>query len=218
MTALATTPSESLHSASHPSTRRRNLRNRRRESLLVWIARHAILIALAFMFLVPFVFIALTSVMSNNQALTADYWPRSWHFGNFAEVFRAAPMFTYLVNTLKYAGLATIFMLISSIPAAYALSRLRWRGRNFSLLLVITMMMMMMMMMMLPPQVTVVPMYIMWARFHLTGSLWPMILPNMFGDAFSIFLLRQFLITIPSEYTDSARVDGCSELRCCSGS
>jgi multiple sugar transport system permease protein len=94
---------------------------------------------------------------------------------------------------------------VSSVPAAYALSRLRWRGRNFSLVLVVTMMM-------LPPQVTVVPMYIMWARFHLTGSLWPMILPNLFGDAFSIFLLRQFLIIIPTEYTDSARVDGCSEL------
>jgi multiple sugar transport system permease protein len=163
------------------------------------------MITLTFVFLVPFVFIALTSVIRNSQALTADFWPRTWHFGNFAEVFRAAPMFHYLLNTMKYAGLATIFMLVSSVPAAYALSRLRWRGRNFSLLLVITMMM-------LPPQVTVVPMYIMWARFHLTGSLWPMILPNLFGDAFSIFLLRQFLITIPTEYTDSGRVDGCSEL------
>jgi multiple sugar transport system permease protein len=204
MTALVTAPASSAQSPSHPLTRRRRLRSRRRESLLVWIARHAIMIALAFMFLVPFVFIALTAVMSNNQALTSDYWPRSWHFGNFAEVFRAAPMWTYLLNTMKYAGLATIFMLVSSVPAAYALSRFRWRGRNFTLLLVITMMM-------LPPQVTVVPMYIMWARFHLTGSLWPMILPNLFGDAFSIFLLRQFLITIPSEYTDAARCDGCGE-------
>jgi multiple sugar transport system permease protein len=68
-------------------------------------------------------------------------------------------------------------------------------------------------MMMLPPQVVVVPMYVVWARMHLTGTLWPLILPMACGDAFSIFLLRQFLLTVPSDYLDAARVDGCSELR-----
>jgi multiple sugar transport system permease protein len=67
--------------------------------------------------------------------------------------------------------------------------------------------------MMLPPQVTIVPMYILWARYDLTGTLWPLILPNLFGDAFSIFLLRQFLLTIPKEYSDAAKVDGCNELQ-----
>ena len=67
--------------------------------------------------------------------------------------------------------------------------------------------------MMLPPQVTVVPIYILWSRLHLTGTLWPLILPMLFGDAFSIFLLRQFLVTIPQEYADAARVDGCGEFR-----
>jgi multiple sugar transport system permease protein len=66
---------------------------------------------------------------------------------------------------------------------------------------------------MLPPQVTIVPMYILWARYDLTGSLWPLIIPNLFGDAFSIFLLRQFFLTIPEEYSDAARVDGAGEFR-----
>ena len=66
---------------------------------------------------------------------------------------------------------------------------------------------------MLPPQVTVVPLYVMWAKLHLVGTLWPLIIPNWFGDAFSIFLLRQFFLTIPEEYLDAARVDGCGELR-----
>jgi multiple sugar transport system permease protein len=147
----------------------------------------------------------LTSLMSSRQALTSDYWPHSWHPENFAEVFRRLPMLRYFANSLLYAGLSTLFMLLSSLPAAYALARLRWRGRQLALVLVI-------MMMMLPPQVTVVPMYIMWARLNLTGSLWPLILPNLLGDAFSIFLLRQFLLTIPEEYSDAARIDGCSEL------
>ncbi len=72
---------------------------------------------------------------------------------------------------------------------------------------------------MLPPQVTVVPLYVMWAKlgnaigFHFVGTLWPLILPNWLGDAFSIFLLRQFFLTIPEEYLDAARVDGCGEFR-----
>ena len=67
--------------------------------------------------------------------------------------------------------------------------------------------------MMLPPQVTVVPLYVMLSKLHLVGSLWPLIIPNWFGDAFSIFLLRQFFLTIPEEYPDAARVDGCGEFR-----
>jgi multiple sugar transport system permease protein len=68
-------------------------------------------------------------------------------------------------------------------------------------------------MMVLPPQITQVPVYLMWAKANLTGTLWPLILPNLLGDAFSIFLLRQFLLTIPEEYADAARIDGCSEWR-----
>lgn len=179
---------------------------RRRRGFLLWWANYSIAIALSIMFIAPIVLIVLTSLMTGHQALTSDYWPRSWHPENFVEVFRRAPMVRYMANSMLYAGLATGFMLLSSIPAAYALARLRWRGQNAALVLVI-------MMMMLPPQVTVVPLYIMWARFDLTGSLWPLILPNLLGDAFSIFLLRQFLLTIPDEYSDAARVDGCSEVR-----
>ena len=67
--------------------------------------------------------------------------------------------------------------------------------------------------MMLPPQITVVSLYILWAKLDLVGTLAPLIIPNWFGDAFSIFLLRQFFLTIPDEYLDAARVDGCGEVR-----
>ena len=66
---------------------------------------------------------------------------------------------------------------------------------------------------MLPPQVAVVPLYVMWAKLGLVGTLWPLIIPDWFGDAFAIFLLRQFFLTIPEEYLDAARVDGCGEFR-----
>ena len=185
---------------------RRDNRRARRRRRLGWVADHSVGIALAIIFLSPFVFIFLQSMMTSTQALTGDLWPRTWHPENYVDVFTKAPMLTYLRNTVLYAALATVLMLVSSIPAAYALSRLQWKDRNVALVIVL-------MMMMLPPQVTQVPIYVMWTKLHLTGTLWPLILPNLLGDAFSIFLLRQFFLTIPQEYADAARVDGCSEWR-----
>jgi multiple sugar transport system permease protein len=178
----------------------------RRRRLLYWVATHAIAIALAIMFLAPLIFMFLTAVMSGNETLTGGLWPRSWHWENFGRALTTdnGVMVRWLVNTLIYAVLATVFMLVSSVPVAYALARFRFHGRKPAFVLVITTMM-------LPPQVTIVPMYILWARFQLTGTLWPLIIPMLFGDAFSIFLLRQFLVTIPKEYSDAARVDGCGE-------
>jgi multiple sugar transport system permease protein len=152
------------------------------------------------------VFVFLTALMSDDQALTNTLWPRHWQWSNFAHVFQAAPMLTWLGNSMLYAGLATVFTLASSLPVAYALARLRFRFRRGVLLAVIGTMM-------LPPQVTVVPLYIVWSRLHLTGTLWPLVVPTLFSDAFSVFLLRQFLIGLPQDYIDAARCDGCSEIR-----
>jgi multiple sugar transport system permease protein len=178
----------------------------RRQSRLAWIAKHSIAIVLAIMFITPVVYLVLLSLMTSNQALTSDYWPNSWHPGNYVKVFQVTPLPRYLLNTVIYAVSATVLMLLSSIPAAYALAKLKFRGRNALFLTIICVMM-------LPPQVVTVPLYLMWARYGLTGTLWPLIIPMLCGDAFSIFLLRQFLLTIPSEYLDAARVDGCGEWR-----
>jgi multiple sugar transport system permease protein len=178
----------------------------RRRRFLVAVADHSLLIVAALVFLAPFVFIVLTAFMTNEQALSPDLWPHPFRFQNFADVFNEAPLWRYALNSLIYGGLATLFLLASSIPVAYALAKLRWRGREAAFLVVLVAML-------LPPQVTVIPVYVMWAKLHLVGSLWPLILPNLLGDAFSIFLLRQFFLTIPDEYLDAARVDGCGEFR-----
>ncbi|MER6005125.1 carbohydrate ABC transporter permease [Nonomuraea angiospora] len=183
--------------------RRDGVRARRRR-VLVWIATHALAVALALMFLAPVAFIALTALMTDQQALTSDLWPHSWNWDNFAVVFEKSMLLRWAANTLMYAVLGTVFTVVSSVPVAYALAKFRFRGRRLAFLLVITAMM-------LPPQVIAVPIYLVWARLGLTDSLWPLILPMLLGDAFSIFLLRQFLVTIPRDYTDAAKVDGCSD-------
>jgi multiple sugar transport system permease protein len=189
-----------------PFVRRKPPLALRRRRLLVTIGEHSLLIAAGIIFLMPFVFIALTALMTHNQALSSQLWPHPFRWSNFLDVFRTAEVWRWFLNTLMYSGLATIGVLVSSIPVAYALARMRWRGREVAFLIVLVALL-------LPPQVSVVPLYVMWAKLHLVGSLWPLIIPNWFGDAFSIFLLRQFFMTIPEEYLDAARVDGCGELR-----
>jgi multiple sugar transport system permease protein len=178
----------------------------RRRRFLVAVANHSLLIAAAIAFLLPFLFITLTALMSDDQALSAKLWPHPFVWSNFTDVFTKAPLWRWTLNTMLYSGLATLGLLLSSIPVAYALSRLRWRGRNVAFVIVLIALM-------LPPQVSVVPLYVMWAKLHLVGTLGPLIIPNWLGDAFSIFLLRQFFMTIPEEYLDAARLDGCGELR-----
>src|SRR5438270_719782 len=184
----------------------------RRQRFLVAVANHSLLIAAAIIFIAPFGFIVLTALMTNEQALSVHLWPHPFRWRNFTDVFHEAPILRWTLNTMIYSSLATLGLVVSSVPVAYALARIRWRGRNLAFMVVLIALM-------LPPQVTVVPLYVMWTRlgqhigFHFVGSLWPLIVPNWFGDAFSIFLLRQFFLTIPEEYLDAARVDGCGELR-----
>ena len=196
----------SAPAASTPLVRRKPPAEIRRRRFLVAVADHSLLIAAAIIFLAPFMFIVLTAFMTDAQALSPDLWPQPFRLRNFVEIFEKAPLWRYALNSLLYGGLATLFLLMSSIPVAYALAKMRWRGRDAAFLVVLIAMM-------LPPQVTVIPVYVMWAKLHLVGTLWPLILPNLLGDAFSIFLLRQFFLTIPEEYLDAARVDGCGEFR-----
>jgi multiple sugar transport system permease protein len=113
-------------------------------------------------------------------------------------------VFRYAFNTMTIAVLSTVGVLVSSIPVAYALSRMRWRGRDAAFVVILATIM-------LPYQVTIVPLYVVFARYGWIPSFKPLIVPLFFGDAFSIFLMRQFFMTIPEELSDAARVDGASE-------
>jgi multiple sugar transport system permease protein len=195
-----------------PLVRRRVPAAIRRRRMLVGVANHSLLIAAAIAFLAPFLFIVLTALMTNKQALSTNLWPHPFRWQNFKDVFAEAPLLRWTFNTMLYSVLATIGVLVSSIPVAYALARVRWRGREVAFMVV-------MVALMLPPQVSVVPVYVLWSKlgdalgFHFIGTIAPLVIPNWLGDAFSIFLLRQFFLTIPEEYLDAARVDGCGELR-----
>ncbi len=174
--------------------------------LLYGLAEHAVPVALALCFLLPLVIGVLTAFMTQKQAGTGSLWPSPWEFGNFGKVFSAMPFAHDLLNTVLYAGLSTVGTVVSSVPVAYALARLRWRGREAFFMVVLAAMM-------VPAQVTSLPLYVFYSHIGWVGSLKPLIVPSFFGDAFSIFLLRQFFLTVPDELTEAARVDGAGELR-----
>jgi multiple sugar transport system permease protein len=178
----------------------------RRRRLLESVADHALLVAFAAMFTMPLVFVVLTALMTNQQALSADVWPESFQWSNFARVFSAIPLVRYTWNTAQIAVLSSVGIVVSCVPVAYALSRMSWRGRQAAFILILATLM-------LPFQVTVVPLYIVFVRLEWIPSLKPLIVPSFFGDAFSIFLLRQFFLSIPQELSDAARVDGANEFQ-----
>ena len=178
----------------------------RRQRMLQSIARHAVLIGVGFVFVSPFVFVIFTALMTRDQALTRAIWPSPFRLSNFYDVLSQQPLLRWTWNTFLVSFLSSIGVVLSCAPPAYALARMRFRGRNAVFLLVLSTMM-------LPIQVTIIPLYVLFSHIGWIGSLKPLIIPGFFGDAFSIFLLRQFFMTIPSALTDAARVDGASELR-----
>lgn len=155
----------------------------------------------------PIVWMVLTSLKSPEQIAAAPYswWPRPWHPENYLEAVQAIPFLRYLGNSVVLCVGSVAGTLFSCSLVAYGFSRLRWPGRDLVFGLLIATML-------LPWQVTMIPRFLVIRELGLYDSLWALILPKFFGEAFYIFLLRQFFLTVPQEMIDAARVDGCSEL------
>lgn len=164
--------------------------------------------ALALLFGFPFLVMVSTSFSTSESIFTVppSLWPKAWTLQNFAAVFAEMPFWRYLANTLLIAALSVIGTLVSSPLVAYSLAKIGWRGQRPLLLIVMASMM-------LPPQVTLIPLFLLWSHLGMTGTYVPLVVPMFFGTPFLIFMIRQFMLSIPNELLDAARVDGASELR-----
>ena len=166
---------------------------------------YAILVVASVAFLFPLYWMASTSLKVEEHVMDVppQMWPNPIDFANYYETL-TAPGFDFpnlLKNTMTYAILETIGIVIACTLAAYGFSRLRWPGRNTFFLLTLGTMM-------IPGAVTLVPEYLLFNSIGGTGSMLPLIVPGYFGSAFNIFLLRQFFMTIPMELSEAAIVDG----------
>jgi len=158
--------------------------------------------------LLPFLWLVSSSFKAANKiyVFPPQLIPDPLRWQNYIEVFSAVPVLLYTQNTLLITIFATIGTVFSSVVAGYAFARLRFKGRDtiFSVLLAT---------LMLPYVVIMIPIYVMFSKIGWVNTLLPLIVPAYFGDAFFIFLLRQFFRTIPMELEDAARIDGASRPR-----
>ena len=177
-------------------------------TLLTKTFSHGLLVFTAALFVIPFLWLVVTSLKPLEQVFTdPPMWiPQPILWSNYVEALTtpAFPFLLLLRNTLFYVVMTTIGTVVSSTFVAYAFSRLEFKGRDTLFLITLSTMM-------LPGIVTLIPTYILFRWLNWVGGYAPLIVPAFFGSAFNIFLLRQFMTTIPWELTDAAYVDGASD-------
>ncbi len=169
---------------------------------------YVLLIAGAAMVFVPFAWTISTSLKTEKQTLE---FPPSWipnpiAWENYPTALTARPFDRYYLNSAIIAVSSTIGLTLSSAIAAYGFARTRFKGRNALFLLVLSTMM-------IPFHVLIIPRFILFRLLGWLDTFYPLIVPNFFGSAFSIFLLRQYFLTIPLDLDDAARVDGASHFQ-----
>ncbi len=147
------------------------------------------------------------SSLKTEEQLTAEphrVLPQPWRFANYRDAVTAMPYLAYLRNSLLLCAGSVLGTLASCSLAAYGFARLKWPGRDTVFAVLIATML-------LPWHVTMIPRFLLLRELGLYNSLGALVVPTFCGDAFSIFLLRQFFLTIPEELSEAARLDGCNE-------
>lgn len=168
-----------------------------------WII-YALLITGSLVFIFPIFWMFTTSI---KVPMDVVQWPPQWipnpaTWQAYPDSFDLVPFGIWYWNTAKLVVLNIVGTVLSCLIVAYSFARLRFRGRNiFFVILLATMM--------LPGQVTLIPLYIGFARLGWINTILPLVVPSFFGSAFFIFLMRQFLMTIPLELDEAATIDGC---------
>jgi len=138
--------------------------------------------------------------------------PRVWvpkppRVENFVAVFRNVPFHRFILNTVCIVSLALFGQVLSACLVGYSFARIRWPFREFFFVVLLSTVM-------LPPQVTLIPLFILFNKLGWVDTWLPLIVPAYFGGGvFNIFLMRQFFKTIPVDLEDAAMIDGCSRLR-----
>lgn len=134
-------------------------------------------------------------------------WPEKMLWSNYVDTVNFMPFLRYTGNTLLILVLSLLGVLLTGSMAAYAFSRVQWKGRNFCFFLILTTMM-------LPASVTIVPQFMIWRNLGAIDTYIPLILPSFLGGgAFNIFLLRQFFLGIPKDLDEAAYIDGAGHMK-----
>lgn len=169
---------------------------------IVW---YILLTGLGIVFSLPFFW-----MVSSSLKIEARIWiyPPTWIpnpvvWQNYPEALELMHFWQLLKNTLFLTTVGTLGVVLSSSWIVYGFARLNFPGKNFIFVVLLATMM-------LPGQVTMIPRFIMFRELEWLNTYLPLLVPAFFGDAFYIFLLRQFYMSIPTELDDAAKIDGCN--------
>jgi multiple sugar transport system permease protein len=168
--------------------------------------RHALLGIGTFLMLAPFAIMISVSLKPSGEIFSPEFTllPRQWHaWQNYSDAFTKQPLARYILNGFIVTGSIFVCQLLTALPCAYALAKLRWRGRETMFLLVL-------LGLLIPPQVTAIPLYILLWQVGLLNTYAAIILPSTIS-VFGIFLMRQFFLTVPDDLINAARLDGLGE-------
>lgn len=168
----------------------------------------ALLIGGGILFSIPFLWTVSTALKSNEQVFASPpVWiPHPIQWENFKRAWTELPFPTFVRNTVTITFLATFGQIVSASLVAYGFARFKFKGRNVLFYLMLSTMM-------LPSQVTMIPVFLLWRQLGLIDTFVPLVAPAFFGGgAFTIFLLRQFFLTVPRELDEAAMIDGAGPL------
>ncbi|MEM6329573.1 MAG: carbohydrate ABC transporter permease [Planctomycetota bacterium] len=173
--------------------------------------KHLPLVAVTLVIATPLVWMVGSSLKSDaairgtpDASLRESLWPADPQWRNYADALSGMPFWRYLANTLVLCGGSVLGTVASCSLVAYGFSRLEWPGRDVVFGLVIATIL-------LPWQATMIPRFLLIRELGLYNTLAALVVPTFCGDAFYIFLLRQFFRSIPQELIDAARIDGCGD-------
>ncbi|HEY4385250.1 MAG TPA: carbohydrate ABC transporter permease [Ktedonobacteraceae bacterium] len=187
--------------------------HRRKKALTaqkVWqeVGPRIFLILMSVLFLIPLYWMVVTALKSNPELalVPPTLIPQSWQWGNFVKAFNTIPFATYFMNSAIITILSVVGAVISNLIVAYGFACIEWPGRNAVFYLVLATIF-------IPFPLAIIPQFDMFAWLHWINTYLPLVVPSFFGSAFFIFLVRQFLLQIPKDLLDVARLDGASEWR-----
>lgn len=167
----------------------------------------ALKIIVILIFIFPFYWMVSTSLKDLTEALQfpPTLIPSSLHWENYSHVFEVVPIARYFMNSIIVSVVVLVLQYLIIVPAAYSLTRHDYRGKKIFFALVL-------LGQMIPQQITFLPVYFMFSRVKLLGTLLPLIIPFI-SNPFGIFMLRQYFMQIPAEVIEAARLDDASNMK-----
>ena len=191
------------------SVQKRQMRRRRFFNRLRRVLLYVFVTLVAATFFAPFFWTITTSFKAPSEVVVfpPQVFPKSWRWQNYVSVFEKVPFALFYRNTILVTFFATTGTILSTTVVAYGFARKRFPGRDMLFFVLLSTMM-------LPGEVTLIPQFLLFKRFGWLDTLYPLIVPSYLAvNAFGIFLMRQFFLTIPTDFDEAAMLDGASSLQ-----